>query len=112
MEHQLVCTVFCGCGSGSTCANTLNDTTFTTDITHDSDTDSDDDTLDLWQWLVGTQTLIITIMMMMIMTDCVYFYYCSRISAIGVHLIRFNIIINIKLFEYIINISLVCRIEY
>ena len=47
MEHQLVCTVFCGCGSGSTCANPFNDMTFTADITDDSDTDSDGDTLDL-----------------------------------------------------------------
>ena len=47
MEHQLVCTMFCGCDSGSTCANPFNATTFTTDITDGSDTDSDDDTLDL-----------------------------------------------------------------
>ena len=47
MEHQLVCTMFCGCDSGSTCANSFNATTFTTDVTDGSDTDSDDDTLDL-----------------------------------------------------------------
>ena len=47
MEHQLVCTMFCGCDSGSTCENPFNATTFTTDITDGSDTDSDDDTLDL-----------------------------------------------------------------
>ena len=47
MQQQQVCTLCCGCDTGSTCANPFNDTTFTTDITDDSDTDSDDDTFDL-----------------------------------------------------------------
>ena len=37
MEHHQVRTMFCGCDTGSTCANPFNDTTFTTDITDDSD---------------------------------------------------------------------------
>ena len=47
MEQQQVCTMFCGCEIGSTCANPFNAATFTTDITDDSDTDSNGDTLDL-----------------------------------------------------------------
>ena len=94
LVRSQVCTVFCscgqsGCGSGSTCANAFNDNTFTTDVMDDSDTDNDDDTLDLWQWMFGTQTLIFTIMMMKVMTGWVYFYNFSTISAIDVHLIRF-----------------------
>ena len=42
-----MCTMFCVCDSGSTCANPFNDTTFTTDMTDDSDKDRDDYTFDL-----------------------------------------------------------------
>ena len=44
--HQLVCTMFCACGSGSTCVNPFNPKTSVTDVTDNSDTESDDDNHD------------------------------------------------------------------
>ena len=46
MGHQLVCTMFCACGSGSTCVNPFNPKTSVTDVTDNSDTESDDDNHD------------------------------------------------------------------
>ncbi len=46
MGHQLVCTMFCACGSGSTCANPFRTKTSVTDVTDNSDTESDDDNHD------------------------------------------------------------------
>ncbi len=46
MGHQLVCTMSCACGSGSTCANPFSTKTSVTDVTDNSDTESDDDNHD------------------------------------------------------------------
>ena len=46
MGHQLVCTMFCACGSGSTFANPFSTKTSVTDVTDNSDTESDDDNHD------------------------------------------------------------------
>ena len=42
MGHQLVCTMFCACGSGSICSNPFNAREPETDIMDDSEADTDD----------------------------------------------------------------------
>ena len=66
MGHQLVCTMCCACGSGSTCANPFGTKTSVTDVTDNSDTESDDDNHDHDNDYLHTQTLITTIMIVII----------------------------------------------
>ena len=85
MGHQFVCTMFCACGIGSTCANPFSTKMSVTDVTDNSDTKSDDDNHDHDNDYLRTQTLIITIMIvMMIIASCVHtICNLSRIFVIG-----------------------------